>query len=163
MTPQFDLTRDADKSLAAKFPEIAAEWHPTKNGDLTPDQVSAGSNEKVWWLGKCGHTWDATVKSRTGKSRGCPFKSCRAQFLESAAATATHYLGLVEKGPSIEHVYVESIDAYRFYRAVRGGGAIIVARDGSFLFANSSVPPVRHEEAFLGGRRTDSATLERPN
>jgi hypothetical protein len=68
----------------------------------------------------------------------------------------------MEKGPSIEHVYVTEIDAYRFYHAVRGGGAIIVARDGSFLFASSSVPPARHEEAFLSGRRTDPATFERP-
>ena len=75
MTPQFDHTHDADKSLASKFPQIAAEWHPTKNGDLTPDQITPGSKKKVWWLGKCGHEWDATVASRTGSSRGCPFES----------------------------------------------------------------------------------------
>jgi len=25
-------------SLVAKYPEIAAQWHPTKNGSLTPDK-----------------------------------------------------------------------------------------------------------------------------
>ena len=32
--------------LETLFPEIAAEWHPTKNGDLLPSQVLAGSSKK---------------------------------------------------------------------------------------------------------------------
>ena len=36
--------------LASIEPEIAAEWHPTLNGALTPEMVTAGSNRKVWWL-----------------------------------------------------------------------------------------------------------------
>ena len=35
--------------LASRFPDLAKEWHPTKNGDLTPDQVLWGSNRRVWW------------------------------------------------------------------------------------------------------------------
>lgn len=53
-------------------PHIAAEWHPTRN-TLPPTQISYGSGKKVWWLGKeCGHEWQATVHSRTGKDHtGC--------------------------------------------------------------------------------------------
>ena len=29
------------------------EWHPTKNGNLTPQQVAAGSDKKVWWQKNC--------------------------------------------------------------------------------------------------------------
>jgi len=64
-------------SLASRFPDVAAQWHPTKNGDLLPDQVVAGSHTKFWW--KCpvadDHEWDATPRARTrgdGKSTGCP-------------------------------------------------------------------------------------------
>tara|TARA_Y100000310_G_scaffold72876_1_gene69028 strand:- start:3654 stop:3893 length:240 start_codon:yes stop_codon:yes gene_type:complete len=39
------------KSLAETHPEIAAQWHLTKNEDLTPYDVTAGSGRKVWW--KC--------------------------------------------------------------------------------------------------------------
>ena len=60
--------------LATRFPEIAAEWHPAKNGDITPDQILSGSGKTVWWLGKCGHEWESVVKSRTGKNAGCPFE-----------------------------------------------------------------------------------------
>lgn len=31
-------------------PDIAAQWHPTKNGGLRPDQISIRSNKRVWWL-----------------------------------------------------------------------------------------------------------------
>jgi hypothetical protein len=52
-------------------PKDAAEWHPTKNGDLTPRDVTATSDKAVWWLGQCGHAWEATPGF---KSRGnvCP-------------------------------------------------------------------------------------------
>ena len=30
--------------------ELVAQWHPKKNGDLDPSQVSYGSNKRVWWL-----------------------------------------------------------------------------------------------------------------
>ena len=58
--------------LATVYPKIAAEWHPTKNGDLTPNMVTKGSGKKVWWQCSEGHEWKTTVASRTGpKKCGC--------------------------------------------------------------------------------------------
>jgi hypothetical protein len=82
-------------------------------------------------------------------------------FLEEAQQIASGYFARLGYDASVEHRLVEGVDAYRFFQAVRGGAAIIVARDGSFLFANSSVPPATHEEAFLAGRRTDPQVFER--
>jgi len=31
-------------------PDIAALWHPTKNGSLTPNDVTPGSSKKVYWI-----------------------------------------------------------------------------------------------------------------
>ncbi|MFD4231381.1 zinc-ribbon domain-containing protein [Streptomyces sp. NPDC058545] len=60
--------------LATRFPEVAREWHPTRNGDLHPDHIAPKSNRKVWWLGRCGHPWQAVVANRTGRMRsGCPY------------------------------------------------------------------------------------------
>ena len=60
--------------LATKYPRVAAEWHPTKNAPLTPDQVLPGSRRKVWWQCKNGHTWQDVIYSRTGnQNSGCPF------------------------------------------------------------------------------------------
>ena len=63
-------------SLASLHSKIAAQWHPTENGDLTPDRVVAGSSKKYWW--KCDnnskHEWSADTSSRTGPGkRGCPW------------------------------------------------------------------------------------------
>ncbi|PES34754.1 hypothetical protein CN497_19275 [Priestia megaterium] len=57
-------------SLATRFPEIAAEWHPIKNGTLTPADVVAGSDKKVWWQCKRKHEWQASPNTR--KKSGCP-------------------------------------------------------------------------------------------
>jgi len=60
------------QSLAEKFPAVAKQWHPTRNGDRTPDQTLAGTNAKVWWCCELGHEWEAAVGSRTSAGRGCP-------------------------------------------------------------------------------------------
>ena len=41
--------------LASTSPELAAEWHPTKNGGLTPEMVTYGSEKNVWWKCELGH------------------------------------------------------------------------------------------------------------
>ena len=60
-------------SLAKMHPELLTEWSE-RNGDLKPQDISYGSNRRVWWLGKCGHTWLASIKNRSNGS-GCPFCS----------------------------------------------------------------------------------------
>lgn len=61
------------KSLAVEFPEVAKEWDYEKNNGLTPEAVSSGSNKKIWWKCEKGHTWQATIYSRTGLGCRCPY------------------------------------------------------------------------------------------
>ena len=63
-----------EKSLENMYPKIAEEWHPYRNGNLTPDMFSARSNVKVWWKCKKNHEWIATLDSRVGGT-GCPYCS----------------------------------------------------------------------------------------
>lgn len=63
-----------EKSLAYLYPDIAAEWHPTKNKSRTPLLVPAGSNQKAWWIGRCGHEWETKISHRSDGS-GCPYCS----------------------------------------------------------------------------------------
>ncbi len=63
------------KSLACLHPELAKEWHLTKNGDSTPDDISAGSGKKVWWRCEKSHEWLATISNRTRNRSGCPYCS----------------------------------------------------------------------------------------
>ena len=61
-----------ENDLGTTHPEIAAQWHPTKNGSLTPQSVVPGNYRKVWWLCDQGHEWQATIESRTRLENGCP-------------------------------------------------------------------------------------------
>ena len=68
--------------LATTDPELAKEWHPMKNGDLTPYDVTRGMTKKVWWFlpyddpdtGKhFDFEWQANINNRASKGSGCPF------------------------------------------------------------------------------------------
>jgi hypothetical protein len=58
-------------SLAAQCPDIAAEWHPDKNGQLTADDVVPGAAAKAWWRCAVGHEWQTRICSRGVKKTGC--------------------------------------------------------------------------------------------
>ena len=68
--------------LESHFPNVAKEWHPTKNIGLvdgngkdisTPDKVVFGATHKVWWIGSCGHEYEARICHRTVYNSGCPY------------------------------------------------------------------------------------------
>ncbi|MBR3326217.1 MAG: zinc-ribbon domain-containing protein, partial [Atopobiaceae bacterium] len=62
--------------LATANPDIAKEWHPTRNADITPSTIAPKSNKKMWWICNLGHEWQASVADRTG-GRSCPYCSNR--------------------------------------------------------------------------------------
>lgn len=60
-----------EASLEFLYPEIAKEWHPTKNGKLGPDLFTPKSGEIVWWQClQCGNEWQAPISNRTS-GHGC--------------------------------------------------------------------------------------------
>ncbi len=93
-------------SLATLAPEVACEWHPTRNGSLRPGDVVAGSCTPAWW--KCpqgqDHEWMAQPVSRTRLGTGCPF--CAGQ-----RASVTNSLATVRP------------DLAREWHATRNGGS----------------------------------------
>ena len=58
-------------SLAALAPNVAAEWHPTRNA-IPPNELPADHVMNAWWVCPNGHEYQATVRSRTQGNRGCP-------------------------------------------------------------------------------------------
>lgn len=75
-------------NLAVERPDIAKEWHPTKNGNLTPKDVTYGSNKKVWWLCLNGHEYCSSVNNRSSGT-GC--KICYDSQKESKIANELKY------------------------------------------------------------------------
>ncbi|WP_413641601.1 zinc-ribbon domain-containing protein [Mycobacterium sp. RTGN5] len=79
--PQLWAVAEADKEIQARFarslstlfPQIAAEWHPSLNGDRRPEFTNPGSRDRAWWhCSSCGHDWKTAPKKRTGDGSGCP-------------------------------------------------------------------------------------------
>jgi len=66
---------DKENNLLVKFPDVAREWNPTKNGNLSTDTVTPKSDQKVWWIclkHKPPYEWETSVKHRTLSNSGCP-------------------------------------------------------------------------------------------
>ncbi len=75
-------------TLLVENPELAAQWHPTKNAPLTTDEVTPGSGLKVWWICTNGHEWEAVINSR---NRGCGCPYCAGQKPTADRNFATEY------------------------------------------------------------------------
>jgi hypothetical protein len=61
-----------DNCLHTMNPDLCKEWHPEKNGTLTPRDVAPNSHTKTWWICDKGHEWQAKVQSRNNGT-GCPY------------------------------------------------------------------------------------------
>jgi DNA-directed RNA polymerase subunit RPC12/RpoP len=61
-----------ENNLVKRNPELAEEWHPTKNGKLKPEDLMPHSGKKVWWMCKKGHEWKASLDNRS-RGTGCPY------------------------------------------------------------------------------------------
>jgi len=79
----------AECNLAVIFPQIASEWHHTKNRDLTPEAVAPMSSKNVWWQCERGHDFKVVISSRTSQLSGCPYCSGRYASPENNLAQAS--------------------------------------------------------------------------
>lgn len=59
--------------LESAHPVIAAQWDRAANGKLSPNQVTPGSQRRVWWLCPTDsqHRWEASIAKRVSGG-GCP-------------------------------------------------------------------------------------------
>ena len=68
------IVKKGTNDLASTHPQLAAEWHPTKNYPTTASDVFAGTRKEYWWKCEKGHEWKAEVASRSN-GKGCPYCS----------------------------------------------------------------------------------------
>lgn len=87
--------------LATTHPELAKEWHPTKNQELTPTSISFGSGKKVWWMCSTGHEYQATINHRSSGT-DCPI--CHSGRQTSFAEQAVFYY--------VKKLYPDAISRY---------------------------------------------------
>lgn len=118
-------TPEPGRSFADLHPEIARQWHPTKNGDLLPSDVREGHAKLVWWLCQdCGREWQRSPGARVANGSGC--RRCAARKVgvvrktpgpgESLADTHPHLVPdwITDKNPGLSPT---SVKANRLERA----------------------------------------------
>ena len=120
-------------SLKTRFPDIAAEWHPTKNQHLgvTPETISYGSKKRVWW--QCGrfpeHEWPQSPNGRTaGDTRGCPH--CTHHTSAPELRVLTEMKAVFDSTAARERIKGKEIDIYIPELAVG------IEYDGSYFHKN---------------------------
>ena len=59
------------KRFSDIHPELVCEWSK-RNAPLQPSDITFGSNKQYWWIGRCGHEWQASPKSRHA-GENCPY------------------------------------------------------------------------------------------
>ena len=113
------LTVVTSNCLATVYPELAKQWHPTKNGELTPFDFTVGSAKKVWW--KCpkgeDHEWKTAISHRTHNENdtNCPYCTLTPQSKQELIITfeLTRFFKINPKGyKSIIQGKLWSIDIY---------------------------------------------------
>jgi hypothetical protein len=63
--------KPAPRPLSLRRPDLALQWHPTKNQGLHLDAFPSNSGYRAWWRCDLHHEWQATIRSRYSKRTGC--------------------------------------------------------------------------------------------
>jgi len=119
--------------LATKSPEVASQWHPTKNGSLTPEMISAGSDKKVWWACTFGHEWKTSVANRA-TGTGCP--KCGKYGFDQSSPAVLYFLA--HRDLKSRKVGITNVNGQRLSGFVSEGWAILFtfsSQDGNLILA----------------------------
>lgn len=69
---QFGFNCPDCKLLIHSYPEVAAQWHPTKNQKYDKNKIQYASKQEIWWQCAEKHEYKTTVYSRTLGKNNCP-------------------------------------------------------------------------------------------
>lgn len=136
-----------ENSLATLHPDLAAEWHPERNGRLTPDALVAGSMTAAWWTCAAGHEWQARVNSRSQGGHGC--KQCASRYDSRVQTDIELYLhhALQVEIPCERRVH----EASRYYRqadVLLNPHRLVVEFDGAYWHRDSVERDTRKVQAL---------------
>lgn len=136
---------EKEQSLAVVNPTLAGQWHPTKNGELTPADFYPNSNKIVWWLCEKGHEHRATINNKN-RGRGCPV--CNAELKTSFPEQAIYFY--------LKSIYSDAINRYSengfeldiFIPSLKIG----IEYDGMAYHTDSSKVKEQKKDVFYNGK-----------
>ena len=140
-----------DNNFSFLFPDIAKQWHPTKNGKHKPEDFAPGSNTKVWFKCKKGHTWQTSIEHRCGKRKtGCP--KCTNQTSKGEIRVYTElkklFPGVINRYKDIKEldIFIPSLKVGIEYDGNRWHSDINTDKQKNKLFAKKGIAIIRLRE-----------------
>lgn len=152
--------------LATTHPELASQWHPTRNGNLTPADVKAGSDDVVWWhCESCKHEWPTAVCNRALAETGCGacktggtskveraiFDALRARFPDAIHGHALPRFGIDKRDWKVDY-FIPSLSLAIEFDGQRWHGPRNAGGDMGFVLAQAR-DRGKSEELMLHGYR----------
>ena len=118
-----------ENSFAFKYPDKAKEWDYERNGNITPDMVSAGSSKKFWRI--CPECTTSYKIAPSTWSTTCRCKECgkiksKEQIVERCKA-----------------IYVFNSDgniAYEFQSCIEASDFLKISKPTLYKYASSHLP-----------------------
>lgn len=110
---QFILMKK-ENSFAFKYPDKAREWDYEKNGNITPEMVSAGSNKKFWRI--CPECKNSYKIAPSTWSVTCRCAECSKMKLRNQAIESSKIIYMFNSDGDIIHEFQSCIEASDFLK-----------------------------------------------
>ena len=55
--------------MVSARPELLNEWDYEKNKGINPEEMFRGSEKRVWWRCKKGHSWKTLISDRVRRNK----------------------------------------------------------------------------------------------
>lgn len=145
-------------TLADVNPELVQWWHPSHNGDRTPDDVSPSWRKPVWWTCPQGHAYQATVHARV-RGASCPLcrpdnSSAAEQWL--ATALRNHFPDTVHRhtlsikgGPVEVDLFIPQVGLAIEYDGPHHRHRVKADNKKNFILRRAGVPLLRIRQLGL--------------
>ena len=99
-----------EDNFTIKHPNIAKQWHRTKNLDLLPEMFTENCNDNFWW--QCSknseHEWCTSIYNRIKLKSGCP--CCSKKQASKEYNLVTEYPEVL----NIWHPFLNDISPYQY-------------------------------------------------
>ncbi len=129
----------ANTSLSAIAPNVAAEWHASKNA-VAPTEIDADHVMNAWWVCPNGHEYQATVRSRAKSNRRCP--TCYGGWsLENIRAFVKSLVG-----------HIHSLNPSELFALAMQAGVLKDKGRGFVMALSNGRFPVEELEKFADGK-----------
>lgn len=103
------------RSFNFLYPEIAKEWHSSKNGNQLPEHFQPGTNFKAWWeCPDCGNVYEAAIGKRSGGMSGSNKTGCPKCGVEKATQAKRKAVNMIDlESSEVLKTFISISDASR--------------------------------------------------